>query len=200
MAQEIKDLIAKIQQEGVLAAEKQAAQIKTEAGSMAQKIIAEAKMQAEKIIAQANFEAKKLDDSTNASLKQAGRDLLISLRKEINSMLDRLVKSNMRQVLTMEELTRIIRDLIKSAPLSLGSQIVISLAQQDKDKIEKEFLKQLAEETKKQIVLNSADEIDSGFIISFDSGKSTFDFSAHALAEYISSSLRPGLSKILKSE
>jgi len=200
MAQEINDLIAKIQEEGVAAAEKQAAQIKTEAVSMAQKIIAEAKMQAEKIIAQANVEAKKLDDATNASLKQAGRDLLISLKKEINFMLDRLVKSNMRQVLTMEELTRIIRDLIKSAPLSLGSQIVISLAQQDKDKIEKEFLKQLAEETKKQIVLNSADEIDGGFIISFDSGKSTFDFSTHALAEYISSSLRPGLSKILKSE
>ncbi|MFA4993055.1 MAG: V-type ATP synthase subunit E family protein [Candidatus Omnitrophota bacterium] len=200
MAEEIKDLIARIQQEGVMAAEKQAAQIKTEADSMSRKIIAEAKIQAEKIIEQANLEAKKLDDSTNASLKQAGRDLLISLRKEINSMLDKLVKSNMRQVLNMEELTRIIRDLIKNAPLSLGSQIVISLAQQDKDKIEKEFLMQLAEETKKQIILNSADGIDGGFIISFDSGKSTFDFSTQALAEYIAGSLKPGLNKILKSE
>lgn len=199
MAEEIKDLIAKIQQEGIMAAEKQAAQIKAEADSRAQKIIAEARMQAEKIIEQANSEAKKLDESTNASLKQAGRDLLISLRKEINSMLDRLVNLNIRQVLTVEELTRIIRDLIKNAPLSLGSQIVISLAQQDKDELEKGFLKQLAEETKKQIILKSADEIDSGFIISFDAGKSTFDFSTQALTEYISGSLRPELNKILKS-
>ncbi|MFA4853757.1 MAG: DivIVA domain-containing protein [Candidatus Omnitrophota bacterium] len=200
MAEEIKDLIAKIQQEGIVAAEKQAAQIKAEADSRAQRIIAEAKMQAEKIIEQANFEAKKLDNSTNASLKQAGRDLLISLRKEINSMLDRLVKLNIRQALTVEELTRIIRDLIKNAPLSLGSQIVISLARQDKDKLEKGFLKQLAEETKKQIILKSADEIDSGFMISFDSGKSTFDFSTQALTEYISGSLRPELNRVLKSE
>lgn len=200
MAEEIKDLIAKIQREGIVVAEKQAAQIKAEADSRAQRIIAEAKMQAEKIIEQANFEAKKLDDSTNASLKQAGRDLLISLRKEINSMLDRLVKLNIRQALTVEELTRIIRDLIKNAPLSLGSQIVISLARQDKDKLEKGFLKQLAEETKKQIILKSTDEIDSGFIISFDSGKSTFDFSTQALTEYISGSLRPELNRVLKSE
>ncbi len=199
MAEEIKDLIAKIQQEGISAAEKQAARIKAEADSQAQKIIAEAKIQAEKIIAQANSEAKKLGESTNASLKQAGRDLLISLRKEINAMLDRLVKLNIHQALSVEELTRIIRELIKNAPLSLGSQIVISLAQKDKDKLEKGFLKQLAEETKKKIILNAADEIDSGFIISFDSGKSTFDFSNQALTEYIASSLRPELNKILKS-
>ncbi|MDD5560886.1 MAG: V-type ATP synthase subunit E family protein [Candidatus Omnitrophica bacterium] len=200
MAQEIKDLIDRIQQEGVMAAENQAARIKTEAESLAQKIVAEAKKQAEKIIEQANSEAKKLDDSTNASLKQAGRDLLISLRKEINSMLDRLVKLNIHQSLTIEELTRIIRDLIKNAPLSSDSQIVISLPQQDKEKIEKGFLKQLAEEVKKQVILKSSDEIDSGFIISFDSGKSTFDFSDQALAEYISGSLRPELNKFLKSE
>lgn len=200
MAEEIKDLIAKIQQQGVIVAEKQAAQIKAEADSRAQKIIAEARMQAERIIEQAISEAKRLDESTNASLKQAGRDLLISLRKEINSMLERLVKLNIRQVLTVEELTRVIKELIKNAPLSLGSQIIISLAQQDKDKLEKGFLKQLAEETKKQIILKSADEIDSGFIISFDAGKSTFDFSTQALTEYLSSSLRPELNRILKSE
>jgi len=199
MAEEIKDLIAKIQQEGVIAAEKQAAQIKAEADSRAQKIIAEARIQAEKIIEQANSEVKKLDASTNASLKQAGRDLLISLRKEINAMLDRLIKLNIRQALTTEELSRIIKDLIKNAPLSLASQIVVTLTQQDKDKLEKGFLKQLAEETKKQIILKSADEIESGFIISFDAGKSTFDFSTQALTEYISGSLRPELNKILKS-
>ena len=199
MAEEIKDLIARIQQEGVAAGQKQAAQIKTEADSRGQKIIAEAKIQAEKIIEQAKAEVKRLDESTNASLKQAGRDLLISLRKEINSMLEELVKLNISQALSVEELTRIIGDLIKNAPLSLGSQIIISLAPQDKDKLEKGFLKQLAQETKKQIILKSADEIDSGFIISFDSGKSTFDFSDQALTEYISGSLRPELSKILKS-
>ena len=50
MTQEISDLIAKIQQEGIAVAEKQAAQIKAEAVLRAEEIAAQAKKQAEKII------------------------------------------------------------------------------------------------------------------------------------------------------
>ena len=199
MAQEIKDLIAKIQQEGIRVAEEQAAQIKTKAESAAQEIIAEAKIQAQNIIEQAKSEAKMLDDSTNASLKQAGRDLLISLRKEINSLLNRLIKADVAEALTVNELAGIIEALIKNAPLSLGSEIIVSLNEQDKNKLEQGFLRQLVEATKKQIILKAVDGIDSGFIISFDAGKSIFDFSGQALTEYISGCLRPELNKILKS-
>jgi len=200
MAQEIKDLIAKIQQEGVQTAQVQAAQIKAQADADALKIISEAKTQAQKIVEQANVQAKKLEDSTQATLRQAGRDLLIILKQEITSMLDRLIRLQLQQALTTEELAKIISALIKAAPLSLGSQIVVSLNKPDKDKLEQGFLKQLIEETKKPIVLKSAEGIDSGFIISFDASKSVFDFSNQALCDYISGSLRPQLSRILNSE
>ncbi|MDD5505143.1 MAG: V-type ATP synthase subunit E family protein [Candidatus Omnitrophica bacterium] len=200
MAQEIKDLIAQIHQEGIAAAEKQAAQIKADAEKEALKIISQAKTEAQKIIEQANIQAKKTDVSTRADLKQASRDLLISLRQEIIAMLDRLIKADLRQALSPEELAKIIGTLIKNTPLSLGSQIIVSLNQQDKDRLGQGLLKQLAEETKRSVVLKSAEGIDSGFIISFDAGKSIFDFSSQALSDYISGSLRPELSKILKSE
>lgn len=200
MAQEIKDLIAKIQQEGIQVAEVQAAQIKAEADRTSLQMIAEAKLEAQRIIEQANSQAKRLDDSTQAALKQAGRDLLISLKQEIISMLDRLIKLELRQALTAEELARIIAATIKNAPLSLGAQIVVSLNKQDKDKLEQGFLKRLVEETKKTIVLKSTEGIDSGFVISFDAGKSMFDFSGPALSDYLSSCLRPELSKILNPE
>jgi len=197
MAQEIKDLIAKIQQEGIQAAQAQAAQIKADADKDSLKIITQAKQEAQKIVEQATLQAKKLKDSTQADLKQAGRDLLISLRQEIVSMLDRLIKLDLRQALTADELSKIIAGLIKNAPLSLDSRIIVSLNQQDKDRLEQGFLKQLVEEIRKTIVLKSADGIDSGFIISFDAGKSIFDFSGQALSDYLSGCLRPELSKIL---
>ena len=200
MAQEIKDLIAKIQQEGIQVAQVQAAQIKAEAERDSLKIISEAKIEAQRIIQQANSQAKRLDESTQAALKQAGRDLLISLRQEIISMLDRLIKLDLRQALTAEDLSGIIAALIKNAPLSLGSQIIVSLNKQDKDKLEQGLLKRLVEETKKTIVLKSTEGIDSGFVISFDAGKSIFDFSGPALSDYLSSCLRPELSKILNPE
>ena len=197
MAQEIKDLIAKIQQEGIQAAQVQAAQINDQARRDALKIISEAKIQAQKIIEQANIQVKKLDDSTQAALKQAGRDLLIGLRQEITAMLDQLVKLDLRQALPTEELVKIITALIKNAPLSLGSQIIVSLSQTDQDKLEQGLFKQLSEATKKSIVLKSSDGIDSGFVISFDAGKSSFDFSGQALSDYICGRLNPELNKIL---
>ncbi|MDP3041970.1 MAG: hypothetical protein Q8N62_04480 [Candidatus Omnitrophota bacterium] len=199
MAQEIKDLIAKIQQEGIQAAEEKAKQIKAEAERASLKIISEAKIEAARIVQQANTDTQRLNDSTHASLKQAGRDLLISLRREINSMLANLIKVDTRQALTVNELLKIIEALIKNAPLSLGSEIIISLNPLDKEKLEKEFFRQLAEKTKKQITLKSANGLDSGFIISFDAGKSIFDFSDTALTEYIGSFLKPELGKILNS-
>lgn len=200
MAQEIEDLIAKIQQEGIQIAQEQAAQIKAQAQSDSLKIISEAKIQAQNIIEQANSQAKKLGDSTQAALKQASRDLLISLRQEISAMLDRLVQRGLKQALTTEELVKILAVLIKSTSLTLGSQIIVTLSKPDQDKLEQGFLKQLVEETKKAIVLKSADGIDSGFLISFDGGKSIFDFSNQALSDYICGRLGPELNKILNSE
>jgi len=199
MAQEIKDLIAKIQQEGIKAAQEKAAQIKAAADAQAQEIISAAKSEAKRIIENADAQAKKLDASANASLKQSGRDLLISLRKEINSMLSNLIKAELGRALTAEELAGIIGSLIKSAPLSLNSEIIVSLNAKDKEKLEQGLLKHLAQETKKQIILKSAADMNSGFVISFDSGKSLFDFSDTALTEYITGSLKPELDKFLIS-
>jgi V/A-type H+-transporting ATPase subunit E len=197
MAEEIKDLIAKIQQEGVQAAEIKAAEIKAKAENDSLQMISAAQAQAEKIIEQADNQAKKTKEATQAALKQAGRDMLISLKQEIIAMLDRLIKVSLRQALTTEELSGIIVSLIKNAPLSLDSQIIVSLSKQDKDRLEQGFLNQLIGQTKKEIVLKSVDEISSGFTISFDAGRSIFDFSGQALSDYISSCLKPELTKIL---
>ncbi|PIW68507.1 MAG: V-type ATP synthase subunit E, partial [Candidatus Omnitrophica bacterium CG12_big_fil_rev_8_21_14_0_65_42_8] len=53
-------------------------------------------------------------------------------------------------------------------------------------------------EAKKGIVVRASDEISVGFTISFDAGKSQYDFTDKALAEYIGVYLKPKLSEILK--
>jgi len=198
MAQEIKDLIAKIQAEGIKIAEDKAREIEAKAHAEAQKIIAEAHLKKEKIIAASQEQEKKTKQSTDAALNQAGRDFLISLRIRINEMLDRLVAENIRQALTVEELAKIISALIKAAVNKPEVEIIITLSAEDRRQLEKFFLKKLIEESKTEIVLKSSDEISAGLRISFDAGKSHFDFSDSALAEYISVNIRPELSRILK--
>ncbi|PIQ90743.1 MAG: hypothetical protein COV71_03055 [Candidatus Omnitrophica bacterium CG11_big_fil_rev_8_21_14_0_20_41_12] len=198
MAKEIKDLIAKIQTEGIKAAEDKAREIEAKAHAQAQLIIAQAHAQAKKITGDAQEQADKIRKSMETSLSQAGRDFLITLRAQVDTMLDKLVAENIRQSLTPEELFKIILALIKGATDKGSSQVIITLSVEDRKHLEKCFLKKLIEETKAQIVLKASDEISAGLRISFDAGKSHFDFSDTALAEYIALDIRPELARILK--
>jgi len=198
MAQEIKDLIAKIQSEGVTIAQERAREIEDKAKEQAQKIIAAARLEAQRIISDARKEQEEIKLSTESACSQAGRDFLITLRSRINGLLDRLVQENIRQILTAEELSGVILSLVKTAAAKTG-QIVITLNENDRALLEKAFLHKLIEEVKSGIVLKSSDEISAGFRISFDAGKSHFDFTDVSLAEYISAKIRPELSRIFKN-
>ncbi len=196
MTQEIKDLIAKINEEGVKSAEAKAKEIEDLARRQADEIIKKAKAEAEKLITQTKDEIVRMQDNSQALLKQAGRDLILSLKTEINAVLERLITSGIRQALTTEELMKILTALIKN--YSGKENIVIALNAEDARKLEKGFLDGLREEVKKEIVLRSSEDIRAGFIISYDNGKSSFDFSDKGLAEYIGSCLKPRLKEILQ--
>lgn len=198
MSEQIKELIEKIQQEGVKSAQDKAQAIEDQARRRAEDIVKAAKTEAEKIIAEAQDKAIRRENAGKALLEQAGRDMLLSLRKEINAALERLIVSRIRLTLKPEELVRIITNLIKD---SLGGEktgVIISLNKQDMEGVEKGFLNELAEETRKGITLKASEDILGGFIISYDHGKSHYDFTDKALAEYISLYLKPKLSEILK--
>jgi vacuolar-type H+-ATPase subunit E/Vma4 len=77
------------------------------------------------------------------------------------------------------------------------SDINVAVNKEDLEILEKNFLSNLKEETKKKIILSPSEEISGGFTISFDSGKSCYDFTDKALAEYIGTYLKPKLNQIL---
>lgn len=196
MAEEIKALIEKIQQEGIQVAQDKAKEIEALARRQAEEIVKKAKAEAEKLISEAKEQIAKREESTRILLQQAGRDVLLGLRKEINAMLERLIISGIRQALTAEELAKILTTLIKN--YHGKENIIVLLKKEDLEKLEKGFLDALKEETKKGIALHPAEDIQAGFIISYDNGKSYYDFTDEALAEYIGSYLKPKLKEIFK--
>lgn len=199
MSEEIKGLIEKIRQEGVAAAEDKARQIAEEAKERADKIIEQARAQAQKMLADASAQAARKQETTKTLLQQAGRDLILSLKKEINSMLNRLIVKEAAAALKPEELAGMITLLIKDYSAKAGADnIMITLNKTDCEKLTKAFLGKLKEEAKKGVSLRASDDIKAGFIISFDAGKSHYDFTDQALAEYISLYLKPQLAEILQ--
>lgn len=196
MTEELKGLIEKIREEGVKIAEDKAREIELEAKKQAGAIVEKAKREATRLVSEAKEAIARNEESSRAALKQAGRDLLLSLRKEINATLDRIVTSHVHKVLTAEELATIISALIKEGRKDDKSGVIVSLKKEDIEKLERGFLSELRDEIKKGVTLKPSDDIQGGFIISYDSGKSYYDFTDKAIAKYITSYLRPKLAEI----
>ena len=90
MAEDLKELIEKIQLEGVKAAEDKALAIETHARKRADEIMAHAAKEAERITSEAGERIKALEEGAGNSIKQASRDTMLSLRREIASTLELL--------------------------------------------------------------------------------------------------------------
>lgn len=197
MTESIKELIEKINQEGIQAAQEKARQIQEEAQKKAEEILVKARSEAEKIISGARKSAQEITEQQKVLMRQAGRDFLLVLRQEINAMLERLILAEVKESLTSESLFRILSMLIKHKSTA-EEEIIVFLNPEDLAHLQAGFLKKLKEEVKREIILRPSGEIRAGFVISYDAGKSQFDFSDKALAEYIATFLKPKLKEIFK--
>lgn len=198
MAEELKELLEKIRREGIDAADERAREIEAEARHRADEIIRRAEERASGIVSEAQARIAKEESSGRQSLKQAARDTLISLHQELVSMLDKIVTTHVHKALGADELTKIILALVKDVGCVGKEKTIISLKKEDLEKIEKTLFGELGAEAKKSVVLKHAAGIKGGFTISYDSGKSYYDFSDRALAEYITAYLKPELAKRLE--
>ena len=199
MTERVQELIDKIKSEGIQAAEAKAQDIEAQAQKRADDIIAQAKNNAAQIVSEAKMESQKTRDAAEAALKQASRDMLLRLRKEITKTLDGIVLKDVRASLSPEILSGLIQK-IASAYLNntQGGDIAVALSADDLKKLESGFLTKLQSAVKQPLVLRSAENIRSGFTISFDQGKSCFDFTDESLAEFLGQYLNDYVTGVLK--
>lgn len=198
MSQQVQELIEKIKTEGLQAAEQKAQEIEQQAQTNARKIIEGAKQEAQQLIAQAKQEAQKIQTSTQTSLKQASRDMLISLRKEVGRILQGIVAAKVSDVLTAQHLASMITEVAKKAVEGDPAGLEVSVSAKDLKELQDGFIAQLQKEVKKPILLKACDDIGKGFVISFDQGKSNFDFTDAGLADYLGSYLNEQAAALLK--
>jgi len=197
MGEDIQALLDKIQREGIDAAQVKASEIEARAQEQAKKIIDQAHEQARAIVSQAQAESVKARESLNAALVHAGRDLLLSLHGRIEKMLAAAAAAGVAGALKPEQTARLIADLIAST--ASGTEgVIVSLSGREFEQTRNALLGMLAESVKKGIVLKADTDIKAGFCISFDKGKSQFDFSDVSLAEYLSRLVKPELARILQ--
>jgi V/A-type H+/Na+-transporting ATPase subunit E len=197
MGEDIQALLDKIHREGIEAAQVKASDIEHQAKEQAKIIIERAKEQAQVIVTQAQTESRKESESSSAALAQAGRDLLLTLRAQLEKMLGAVSAAGVAGALKPEQIAHLIADLVTSTA-SGKEQVVVTLSERELEQTRNYLLGMLAQDVKKGIVLKADTDVKVGFCISFDGGKSQFDFSDASLADYLSRFVKPELARILQ--
>lgn len=173
MELQIQDLVSSIKREGIEEAERQKAEILEEAKAQAERIISEAKSEAARIADESRRTLELEKESSISAARQASRDVVISLKKEIGDILSSLLAHKVSQTL---------------GPKEIGAIVVAALKGEDPGKYElqvksldAELKAALAEKIAQGLTLASLPGID-GFRLSAKDGSGFYDFSDEEIA------------------
>src|SRR3989338_6779919 len=200
MSQQVQELIDKIKEEGIQAADQKAREIEEQAKRNAQGTLDEANKRAQELISDAQENIRKKQEASRTALQQASRDTLLSLKKEIQKLLHKVIVTHVADALTPEKLSDIIAEIVhKSAEAkSADAGVEVVLSPKDLKELRDGFLAKLQKQLKHPVHFHASEDVGKGFTISFDQGKSSFDFSEAALAEYLIVYLNEELAALLK--
>jgi len=201
MAEQLQELLERINREGVEKAEKKAAEIVGAAESKAKEIIDAADKEAAARKADAEESAGKLMANAEKAIRQSSRNVILSLREEIQKYFDRILASAIAESLTPEELSASIREVIKKGAAAVGGdpEIEVSLSPEDAKKIAGDLVARFKNAAAGKIEIKPVPGIGAGFTVSFDGGKSSYDFTDTGLRELISTYISPQLKDIISS-
>ena len=196
---QLQELIDQIKKDGVQAAETEAQSILDSAREQAKKIIADAEAQADKILSTANAENDRLVKSSEDSIRQAGRNLLISFRESVTRELNAIISKDVAAVYSSEALAKLIITVIeKRASNSDDDDVTVILNSDTLTALENTLIAGLKEKMLSGVTLKANDSFDGGFRISAGDTGAYYDYSAEAVVEMLSNYLSPKVTKLLK--
>lgn len=199
MAEQLQELLERINREGVDKAEKKAAEIVAAAEAKAEDIINAAEKEAGEKQTAAAEAAGKLKENAEKAIQQASRNILLSLREEIQKYFDRILTATIADSLPHEALTAAILKVIERGAAAIGgeAEIEIALSPEDSKKIAGDLVARFKKAAAGKLDVKPIPGIDAGFTVSFDGGKSSYDFTDSGLRELISTYLSPHIKEII---
>ncbi len=199
MAEELQNLLERIQKEGVDRADEQAAKIIDEAKTKAKTIVAEAETQSAALIEKAKEDSELFTKRSESAIAQAARDLILSVGEAITETLQSIISRNMDGVMDSDALPGLIKDTIAAYQKAGGeSNLEVILNKEQKEAVEKFFMKELADSMKAGLTIRSNRNIVSGFRVSMKDSGVQHDFTGEALSTAIGELLRPQLAEIIR--
>ncbi len=198
METQLQEIIDRIHSEGVKSAEERGHEIITRAEKQAQEKIRHAEDQGRKIVQDAQQEAARSRAAGEAALQQAGRDLLLSVRHELEQLFAKLIRETVVEALPPEQTGAILAKLIEAWPNAEGDDLTLLLPEKDLAAIEKGMQGKLSQKLKDSVTIQPVRGVAAGFRIGSKDGASFFDLTDATLAELLAAFLNPRLAALLQ--
>lgn len=196
---QLSELIEQIKKDGVAAADAQAAAILENAKAEADKILADAKAQADKMLLNAKSETERMVKSGEDSIRQAGRNLLLSFRESVTKELNAILSKDVAAVYSSDRFAELVTGAIEAwAKNPDAESITVLLNSDDLSSLEETLLAAIREKMLGGITLKASDSFDGGFRIAVDDGSAYYDYSAEAVVGMLSNYLSPRVTELLK--
>ena len=191
---QLSELIEKIKNDGVRSAENKAAQIIAEAEEKAASILQKAGEDAKRIKSIARADADRVQMAGIEAIRQAGRDLTLSVKSEIESLFQKVIEAEVASEMDSNTISKAILTAVEN--LSTDA-VDIQLPTADFEAMEQRLRSLLKEKFASGIEIVPLKGLRSGFRIGKKDGSAFYDFSGREVAEMLSHFLNPGLARLL---
>ena len=191
MAEELQQLLEKIQRDGVDKANAEAAAIVAKAKAEAEAIVKKAQEDAAAAEAKGKADAEAYAARARETISQAARDTVLKVREDVTKLLTKLLAQDVSAALATEAVP-LAAAAVKELVTGSGAEVAASA------KLVDALRAQLAAQAQNGVKVVADEMTGTGFTVKLDNGRVEHDFTDAAISEALAQRLRSDLAALLK--
>jgi V/A-type H+-transporting ATPase subunit E len=129
-------------------------------------------------------------------VQQAGRDVMLSLKKQINDQFTRILEQQVTATFSSKDLITLIVSVVSSG-LVTPEDTVIEISEKQKKQLTESLKSELAKELQSGLSLRVVPSVDVGFRLTAKDGSSYYDFSSEEVVRLLSPFLNTAVRDML---
>ena len=202
MTSKIQQLTETIYNEGVQKAKEEAEAILKEAKEKAAGIEKEAQKKAEKKIVEAEEKAQELKKQVDSEIKMTLNQAVSAMKQEITSLIAmKVIQPPVKELFSDKDYPQnLISTVVKGWMEKESFDVKVILPEQDRNKLEDFYKKNLADELNKGLEVSFTQNMKSGFKIGPADGSYLISFTDEDFTNFLKAYLRPKTSQLLFEE
>ncbi|MBN2450010.1 MAG: hypothetical protein JXR77_06455 [Lentisphaeria bacterium] len=202
MADELQALLDRIREEGLKKAQEKQREILDAAAARARETKAAAEAEAEGIVASARREADLLRSKGEEALRQASRDVLLSLRAELESRVREVARGLVVSTFDTAAVAAVLGDLVRRFVEEEGREdrVEVLLGEDRLESVRGALESAVAADLRERVEFVPVSGLKGGFRLGFSGSDITYDFSDEALADALAAFLNPRLARIVTGD